>query len=117
MTHGVRHRAAKDEGTYVITEELGTFSKPLKTLLSMYNVSLPYIKANLLYKAEMMSVCLLAVTPVTRSSLHGLTWDFAYVELWSLARECMFKHRYTTLNRDWKRITRANTFLCKNMSL
>ena len=23
------------------------------------------------------------------------------------------KHRYTTLNRDWKRITRANTFLCK----
>ena len=22
-------------------------------------------------------------------------------------------HRYTTLNRDWKRITRANTFLCK----
>ena len=26
---------------------------------------------------------------------------------------CKFKHRYTTLNRDWKRITRANTFLCK----
>ena len=24
---------------------------------------------------------------------------------------------YTTLNRDWKRITRANMFLCKNMSL
>ena len=22
-------------------------------------------------------------------------------------------HRYTTLNRDWKRITRANMFLCK----
>ena len=39
----------------------------------------------------MTSVRLVAVTPVTRSSLHGSTWDFAYVELWSLARECMFK--------------------------
>ena len=45
----------------------------------------------LLYKAEMTSVRLVAVTPVTRSSLHESTWDFAYVELWSLARECMFK--------------------------
>ena len=47
--------------------------------------------ASLLYKAEMTSVCLAAVTSVTRSSVHGSTWDFAYVELRSLARECMFK--------------------------
>ena len=26
---------------------------------------------------------------------------------------CLSYHRYTTLTRDWKRITRANTFLCK----
>ena len=29
----------------------------------------------------------------------------------------LLHHRYTTLTRDWKRITRANTFLCKNMTL
>ena len=50
--------------------------------------------ASLLYKAEKPSVCLsirLTVMPLTKSSLHGLTWDLAYVQLWSLACQHTFQ--------------------------
>ena len=54
--------------------------------------------ASLLYKAEKPSVCLsvclsvrLTVTPLTQSSLHGSTWDLAYVQLWSLACQRTFQ--------------------------
>ena len=36
------------------------------------------------------SVCL-TVTPIAQWFMRGLTWDLVYVELLSLACECMFK--------------------------
>ena len=41
------------------------------------------------YKAEMTSVCL-TVTPIAQWFMRGSTWDLVYVELWSLACECIF---------------------------
>ena len=40
-----------------------------------------------------LSVCLsvcLTVTPIAQWFMRGSTWDLVYVELWSLACECMF---------------------------
>ena len=47
----------------------------------------------LLYKAEKpsvrLSVCL-TVTPIAQWFMRGSTWDLVYIELWSLACECVF---------------------------
>ena len=50
--------------------------------------------ASLLYKAKKPSVrpsVCLTVTPLTQLSLHGSTWDLAYVQLWSLACQRTFQ--------------------------
>ena len=59
---------------------------------------------------------------MTYACMHAvvvIAWERRYVYI-SLGKKICISYTidtYTTLNRDWKRITRANTFLCKNVSL